>query len=359
MVVLSLGSALALAAPALQVAAADGANLQRPVWSPDGRLLSYEANFHEAKRVELWLGDPTARRFDPVKPQSRPGSSALTGFQTTTTQVVHELAFAPRGIDAVVYAASNVVFDYDLYISSGTSLTQGTSVAPADGADGGARWSPDGAYIAFTSARTGEGDLYLLDTNHVELPPKRLTTQTDSSELYADWSADGKTLVYVAHTTTGDNLWSVAATGSAPTRITSWSGNQIRPRWSPVGKSIAFYANHEDDSRFDLYVTEPGATPRLLARGVYPDARGPAWTADGQYVVFVADDDAQMDPVRAVRVSDPTRVATLPLGTVNNGDLDVTVRNGAPTIAVVAQGLETDPVRDFKRLFVATLPPLP
>jgi hypothetical protein len=52
-------------------------------------------------------------------------------------------------------------------------------------------------------------------------------------------------------------------------------------------------------------------------------------------------------------------VATLPLGTVNNGDLDVTVRNGAPTIAVVAQGLETDPVRDFKRLFVATLPPLP
>jgi hypothetical protein len=97
----------------------------------------------------------------------------------------------------------------------------------------------------------------------------------------------------------------------------------------------------------------------LLYRGVHPDVRGPTFTADGRHVVFVADDDAALDPVRAVAVSDPTRVRTLDLGTVGHGDLALTTQGGASRLAYVAKGLVTDPVRDFDRLFVAALPPLP
>ena len=95
------------------------------------------------------------------------------------------------------------------------------------------------------------------------------------------------------------------------------------------------------------------------ARGVYPDARGPSWTTDGKHIVYVAEDDAEYDPIRVVRVEDPTKTATLDLTTVGNGDLDLAARDGQTWIAVVAQGLRNDAVRDFKRLYVAPLPALP
>lgn len=352
-------SASASAAPAgtaaTPVASVEGANLQRPRWSPDGKLLSFEANFHETKRIELYLGEPREGGFHKVSAEQRAPTGLTDGFKTSrgAGQVSHELAFAPRGIDAYVFAASNDLKDYDLYIS------EGASIAAGPGTDDGACWSPDGTYIAFTSARTGEGDLYLIDTARIEGAPTRITSATDSSELYVDWSPDARSLVYVAHSGRGDNLWLMPAIGAKPSMVTTWSGNQIRPRFAPAGNRIAFYANHDDPERFDLYVVDVGAAPRLVTRGVYPDIRGPAWAPDGKHIVYVADDDAHYDPVRVVNVDDTARSATIDLGTVGNADLDLTVRDGATWIAVVAQGRVTDTRRDFKRMYIAPLPALP
>jgi Tol biopolymer transport system component len=351
---------VAWAAPAQPVASVEGANLQRPCWSPDGKLLSFEANFHDEKRIELYVGEARDGGFQRIQAKSRGTTTLTQGFQTrpSSGQVAHELSFAPSTIGAYVFAASNDLFDYDLYIS------EGTSVAAGPGADGGARWSPDGNYIAFTSARTGEGDLYLLDTKHIETAPRRLTSQAGSSELYVDWAPDGKSLVYVAHSDAGDNLWFLPSLTAQPARLTAWAGNQIRPRFSPKGGLVAFYANHDNSERFDLYVINTttihvGAAPRLVARGVYPDAHGPAWTKDGTHIIYVSENDSEYDPVRAVRVDDPSKATTLNLTTVGNGDLDLAVRDGQTWIAVVAQGLQNDTTRDFKRLYVAQLPPLP
>lgn len=347
--------AAALAAPpsAAPVAGATGANLQRPVWSADGRQLSYEANFHDDKRIELYVGDPDARSFTKIG-QARAPSAATAGFRVSAAgQVVHEIAFAPDPARGFVYSASNAQQDYDLFLASGAAL------APSPGADGGARWSPDGAWIVFTSARSGEGDLYLLATSEMSKPPRRVTSQANSTELYADWAPSGQSLVYVAHSSEGDNLWLLPSLSAAPLQLTSWPGHQVRPRFAPDGKRIAFYANHEDPDRFDLYVIAHGGAPVLVARGVHPDLRGPTWTRDGLHLVYVARDDARFDPVCAVRASEPARRACLPIGTVGNADLDLTSRDGVPTLAVVAQGLETDTLRDFKRLFVVPLPSLP
>ncbi len=335
------------------MASVAGANLQRPAWSPDGELLSFEANFHDDKRIELYMGELGG--FEQVHATRRSPSALTEGFRRSSGgQVVHELAWAPSKLGAMfVFATANDAFDYDLYISGGTTL------APSPAADGGAVWAPDGGAIVFTSARTGEGDLYLLPTNAIEKPPTRLTRMPDSSELYVQFAPDGRSLVFVAHSEAGDNLWLLPAIGAEPTRLTSWPGNQIRPRFAPSGGQLAFYANHEDPERFDLYVMSVGVAPTLLVRGVYPDARGPSWTPDGRHVVFVADDDDAFDPVRAVRVGASEQVATLDLGTVGHGDLDVALRDGTPHVAVVAQGRRDDAVRDFKRLFVAPLPALP
>ena len=62
---------LLLAADVREVASREGANVQRPTWSHDGKSLAYEANFHEQKRIELYVGDPQGGRFMRIVPTVR------------------------------------------------------------------------------------------------------------------------------------------------------------------------------------------------------------------------------------------------------------------------------------------------
>ena len=344
--------ALAVAAPQ-ELARVDQANLQCPRFSPNGAQLSYEANFHERKTIELFVGSPKGS-FTAVKPPAWAQSSQLTaGFsKSTASSVVHDLAWAPPSIGRYVYVSTDASQDYELYIQGGGA------VASAPGADGSPAWSPDGRFIAFTSARTGQGDLYLLDVNNIEQPALRLTKDPSHSELDASWAPDSKRLVYVGHSNTGDNLWLLPDTqGAAPVQLTSWGGSQTRPRFSPDGSKVAFYANKDQEDRFDLYVMEAkaGATPKRLATGIVPNADGPVFEPGGAKLVFVRDDDDRFDPLQVVDVSGGTP-RDLPVDTVGHGDHDL-VRgpNGKLELAYVAQGRRDDTQRTFKRLYLAEL----
>jgi len=346
--------ALAAAQTATPAASVPHANLQAPTWSPDGRKVSVEANFHEEKRIELHVGPPGSLEL--VRMPTR-GSTSLEGFDTrggAAGRVMHELVWAPQGGGVFVYGASTAASDYDLYVSEGSPL------APAPGADGGPAWSSDGRWLAFTSARTGQGDLYLLDVQALEKPPRRLSKDDTHAELFPTWAPDSEQIVYVGHADEGDALWLISLRNGVPQQLTSWPGEQLRPSFSPNGALVAFYANREQGDRFDLYVLEPrvGAEPRKLVEGVVPNVHGPTWTPDGQHLVVVVDDDDAFDPIVAVSVTGEGR-HVLDLGTVGHGDLDLGLHDGVPTLAFVAQGLASDATRDFKRLFVAALPTLP
>ncbi len=346
---------LALAEP-MEVAARDGANLQRPVWSADGAQLAYEANFHEAKKVELYVGDPAAKRFQRISPASSGVSSMTAGFSTTSSggSVAHELTWSPPGIGRFIYAGTNEMGDFDLYIAGGGAI------AAHPGADGGAAWSPDGKWIAFTSARTGQGDVYLIDVASIEKPPRQITSDKTSAELYLAWSDHGGKLAWVGHSgTTGDNIWLLPALDDTPIKLTSMTGSQSRPSFSPNGNLVAFYATGADSKdRWDLYVTtaQSDSKPTRILQSVVPNATGPAWHPSGDALVTVLDDDQRFDPIVTVPVDggDPTVVE---LGTVGHGDIDVAQgKDGKARIAYVAQGRVTDTTRAFKKLYVAQLP---
>ena len=353
MIPLLLATALA-GSSSIEVASFEGAHAQRPSWSADGFRLAVEANDHEARRIALHVGPPEGP-LSVVKPASRASSDITAGFATggSKASVVHEIAWPPKGFgDTFVYVASDDRQDFDLYLEGAGRICEGP------GADGGPAWSPDGTWIAFTSARTGEGDLYLAKASALEEPPRQITALRTGSELYPAWSRDGSMLAWVAHSRTGDNLFLLTDLDGSPQKLTDWSGNQIRPSFSPTQDKLAFYANKEDSQRFDLYVMDakPGAEARIVLRNVLPDSAGPSWTPDGGSLIAVLDDDNALDPV--VRV--PERGGAhqvLDLGTVGNGDLAVTQREGKVWLAWVAQGRKGDPVRDFKRLFVAPLSP--
>lgn len=348
---------LAFAAEALPISPDLPANAQSPRWSTDGVKLAFELNYYERKLVELYVAQPglpgAPRRITPV---NRGPSAGTAGFATAGSEIqAHELSWAPPSLGRFVYSTNPVGEDYDLYLDSNSAL------ASAGGADGGPAWSPDGRWIAFTSARSGQGDLYLLDAAAPSTAPRKLSGDPVASELFVSWAPDSKRLCFVGHTQTGDNLYLVDNLDfPAPKAVTAWSHTQTRPRWSPDGSKIAFYSDHSSPGRFDLYVMSVGGTPTLVTNDVVLDGDGPSWTPDSRHLVFVKNDPNNFSPVWAAPVAAPNAARSLGLETVGNGDLDLVRRaDGRTWIAVAAQGRQGDAQREFRRIYVLQLPSLP
>ena len=341
---------VAFAAPLLLSGAHPG-NGQSPAWSPAGDALTYEVADPAGRSIALFRVEPG----EPPEAVSRVGRgrAAAGGFQRRAiSEVSHEVAWGPPDVGRFVYAHGAEGGDRDLVLEGGGAL------GSAPGPDGGPDWSADGRWLVFTSARTGQGDLYRLDLDKPDAPPVRLTRDPDASEVYAAIAPDSRRLVFTAHTVKGDNLQLVEdlTRASLPIVLTPWPGEQTRPSWSPDGSRVAFYANTEDRDRWDLLALVPGGAATVLARGVVPGRRGPAWTPDSRSIVYVQDDDDRFDPILRVGVLAPERPVAVDTGTVGNQDVAVVRRpDGRTWIAFAAQGRTTDAVRDFHRIYAQPL----
>jgi tricorn protease len=102
-----------------------------------------------------------------------------------------------------------------------------------------------------------------------------------------------QTIVFAAH----GNLWSVPRAGGEAQRLTSGSGYDLMPRFSPDGRWIAFTADYQGNQ--DVYVIPAGggAARRLTFHSdIVPEAPmrwGPnnmvvTWTRDSKNVVFLS-----------------------------------------------------------------------
>ena len=134
---------------------------------------------------------------------------------------------------------------------------------------------------ADTARRTApNSDLPLIPTR-----PLKFTTD-EGTWLSLDLSADGRTIVFDL---LGD-LYSIPASGGSATRLTSGSGFDGQPRFSPDGKTIVFVSDRSGSE--NLYLMDPdGKNIRPLTRGPNQAFISPAWTPDGQYVVVSKSND--------------------------------------------------------------------
>ena len=184
------------------------------------------------------------------------------------------------------------------------------------------RWSPDGRYLAFVSARAeaDEAQIWLLERAGGEA--QLLTSLPEGVDDYA-WSPDGSRLVVVsqdpdsaarADTTRprpividrylikrdGDgwldrrrtHLHLIDVATKKTTRLTAGDADDREPSWSPDGQRIAFTsARHTDEDRTDdtdLYVVDAraGAVPQRLTNSPAFE-RSAAWSPDGQWIAFL------------------------------------------------------------------------
>jgi tricorn protease len=141
------------------------------------------------------------------------------------------------------------------------------------------RLSPDGKKIAAVV----RGDIFVLST---EGEYARNITNTPWRESDIDWDKDSKSIVYISDTDVKPELYIVFALGNeAPKRLTDSEEDELLPRFSPDGKTIAFYRGKRQLRLINL----DGTDDRLLIEsdfgGRFADSY--AWSPDSRYIAIV------------------------------------------------------------------------
>ena len=137
---------------------------------------------------------------------------------------------------------SNRTGNFEIYVSAVAENDIRQITFTPQGANTGPVWSPNGRYIAFNSNRTGNWDLYVIDMLTGVTSQLTYDSFTEASPM---WSPDTSTLYYEANSTGNWQVYSMFVATRAVRRISSGSGNSLNPVVSGDGNTIAFRSNQE------------------------------------------------------------------------------------------------------------------
>lgn len=170
-------------------------------------------------------------------------------------------------------------------------------------------WSPDGTLIAFRRHVSGEdSDIWVMNAADGSEAAKLTAFHGEQASQYSPaWSpvlGDGSIRIAYAHSNQGQmQIWTMRSDGSDHRRTTfSVTANDDQPAWSPDGQTLVF--QRSDAAVFaDLYVVNAaggnGAALRPAAPLAGPQHR-PQWSPDGKLIAFASRHDGNFYQIYTV-----------------------------------------------------------
>src|SRR5262245_3559221 len=174
-----------------------------------------------------------------------------------------------------------------------------------------ATWSPDSKNIAFHASASGTGlptrpdpggatsdsDIFVANVDDLldgVAVPMNLTNSPEAIDDDADWSPDGRRIVFTSHPVTDDPLRSnqaeiyvINVNGTELTRLTFNGEEERAPSWSPDGSRIVFMCRIGGGAAdFEICdMKADGSDRRQLTDNAVFDGT-PTHSPDGQQILF-------------------------------------------------------------------------
>ena len=251
------------------------------LWSADSRSIIYS----EAESVAAWLA----------------GSSARILVQDVSTGAARPIFWVPNhsnSIDAL--GPGRLVLDT-------RSSRENLQELSLEGGAGGRRWltrgnspdrqptySPDGQWVAFSSNRGGNLDLWAV--NRTDGTVRRLTDDP-ADDWDVSYSPDGHRLLWGSNRSGSYEVWAANPDGSGAQQLSHDGAFAQNPQQTPDGKWVVYHSTNP--AHPGLWRMRPdGTEPTRIVEAVI---QLPEVSPDGQHVLFV---DGLAAKIRVVRLPD-------------------------------------------------------
>jgi Tol biopolymer transport system component len=242
-------------------------------WTPDGREIVYSVEGPTGGR--LWridstsatpargslLADIPVSAINPSLSRSMPGQPARLAFETIARDVDLQL------------------LDLEADLSNDTIAA--TAFASSTRIEGSARFSPDGARIAFGSFRAGAMELWVGERDGSGL--RQLTSLAATQLVVGAWSPDGARIVFDATIAGNSDVYVVGSEGGRVRRLTSEPSIDGLSSWSSDG--WIYFSSTRAGVIPDAWRISAagGAAKRMTHKGGFE----PEPSADGLYLYYL------------------------------------------------------------------------
>lgn len=192
---------------------------------------------------------------------------------------IEDFELSPKG-ERALFVARGDIFTAPIEKGPTRNLTNSSNAH-----DKHARWSPDGARIAFISDRSGEEQVFLVNqdgSGRIE----QLTTEF-AAMLYApEWAPNGERLAF---SDKDGKLYVLTLADKKVQQIADEErGGIFDYEWSPNGGYLAF--SMSDPNRFrSIYIWSVADNRVRRITGEYFNETNPEWDPEGNYLFYLSD----------------------------------------------------------------------